>query len=390
MNRETSTDVLFYVQHLLGIGHLRRAAVIARALHSAGTRVVFVSGGLPVKDLDIGGCELVQLPPARVLDEDFSIVDEDGRPIDAAWKESRCAKLLEIYRRRRPRLLLIELFPFGRRQMRFELLPLLETVRAEGPGIPIVCSLRDVLTTHKQPGKTAWMIDTFQRFFDLLIVHGDPAFLPLERSFPDAGRIAAKTRYSGYVVPETPGAGDISAEGPGKGEVVVSTGGGAVAGPLVAAALQARAVSPLAEVPWRLLIGLGMREEEFLAVRAAASDGIRVERARPDFINLLARARLSISQGGYNTVMELLSLGTPAVVVPFAAGSETEQSLRARLLAERGLITVVEEKGLTGASLAAGIEAALRRPRQPPPSFDWAGARNTARLLCDLLGTAPR
>jgi predicted glycosyltransferase len=39
----------------------------------------------------------------------------------------------------------IELFPFGRRQMRFELLPLLEAARARSPRPWIISSVRDVL-----------------------------------------------------------------------------------------------------------------------------------------------------------------------------------------------------------------------------------------------------
>ena len=41
------SSVFFYVQHLLGIGHLRRAAIIARALRRRGIDVDFVSGGAP-------------------------------------------------------------------------------------------------------------------------------------------------------------------------------------------------------------------------------------------------------------------------------------------------------------------------------------------------------
>src|SRR5207302_1427876 len=63
MNRR----VFFYVQHLLGIGHLRRAATLARAMAAAGLDVLLVSGGAPVP-LDIGRARLRQLPPVRARD----------------------------------------------------------------------------------------------------------------------------------------------------------------------------------------------------------------------------------------------------------------------------------------------------------------------------------
>src|SRR3546814_12166573 len=67
-------DVLLYVQHLLGIGHIRRAAVLARAFHRAGLKVVFVTGGFPVRGLALDGVEVVQLPPARSADETFAVI----------------------------------------------------------------------------------------------------------------------------------------------------------------------------------------------------------------------------------------------------------------------------------------------------------------------------
>jgi len=36
-----------YVQHLLGIGHLKRAATLARAMRSAGFELTLASGGAP-------------------------------------------------------------------------------------------------------------------------------------------------------------------------------------------------------------------------------------------------------------------------------------------------------------------------------------------------------
>ena len=390
-------EVLLYVQHLLGIGHLRRAALLAKALDKNGMTVVLVSGGAPVADLDIGGAGFVQLPPLRTRDENFSeLLDQTGRPIDDAWKAARCARLLAIYRALEPRALMIEMFPFGRRQMRFELLPLLQAAAASNPRPQVLCSLRDVLTANRRPEKTAWMLDTFARHFDLALVHGDPDFLPLERSFPEAAGIAAKLRYTGYVVEQAP-VPDPGAGGPADetGEVIVSTGGGAVAGTLIEAALAARALSPLAAAPWRFLIGPNMAEAAFqdLVARAQAGvpGGITVERARPDFRSLLARGRLSISQAGYNTVLEVLAAGIPAVVVPFAAGAETEQSLRAGLLADRGALTLVEEAALTPASLAAAIAASLARGRIAPGTagLNLRGMQTTVDILRKRLDILP-
>jgi len=393
-------DVLLYVQHLLGIGHIRRAAVLARAFHRAGLKVVFVTGGLPVKGLGLeegAGIEVVQLPPARAQGESFAVIlDEDGNPIDAAWKARRRDLLLAVYHRCRPRVVMTELYPFGRRKMRFELDPLIEAARADGPPALIACSLRDIVNRPERAEKTAWMIGRFTRQFDLVYMHGDPRFFRLEDSFPESEAVARRLHYTGYVTEagDAVAAARRSGDTTGKDEVIVSAGGGAVGAALLHTALAARPLSPLAEVPWRLLIGPNMPEADFRAVADAASPGVTVERARPDFVALLSRARLSISQGGYNTLMEVLATGVPGVVVPFAGGTETEQTQRARMLAERDLIALVDEKTLGPESLVEGIAKALAQGGaaeklvggQTPFRLD--GAEETARHLIAQLKEA--
>ncbi len=381
-----SADILFYVQHLLGIGHLRRAALIAKAVDRAGMSVVFVSGGMPVPGLDIGGAAFVQLPPLRSADQYFStLVDTAGRPIDNAWRDARRDRLLALLEAVRPRLLLTEMFPFGRRQLRFELNPLLEAARARRPRPLVVSSVRDVINRPDKPGKAAWIVETLRRQFDRILVHGDPSLLTLETSFPEAAQIAGMLDYTGYVVSPPPESTDATGEG--AGEVLVSTGGGAVAEPMIDAVLAARPLTTLKTRAWRILAGHNLPEATFGAYRKRAGDGVILERARPDFLDLLARAGLSISQAGYNTVMEVLAAGPPAVVVPFAGGAETEQSLRAGLLAERGLLTVVEEAGLDGPALAAGIDRALAGSGATRPSVALAtdGAARTADILARML-----
>jgi predicted glycosyltransferase len=379
-------DILFYVQHLLGIGHLRRAGLIAEALDRSGLSVTFVSGGMPVPGLDVGNATFVQLPPLRAADLHFSaLVDADGHPIDDAWRATRRDRLLAVFEAVRPRLLLTEMFPFGRRQLRFELMPLLEAAKARRPKPLVVSSVRDVINRPTNPEKAAWIVDTLRRHFDRALVHGDPSFLTLEASFPEAERVTDMLAYTGYVVaqPRPPTGGPEV----GAGEVLVSTGGGAVAEPLIDAALAARPLTELKTRTWRILAGHNVPETLFRTYRARCGEGVILERARPDFLDLLARAELSISQAGYNTVMEVLAAGPPAVVVPFAGGTETEQSLRASLLAERGFLTVVDEAGLDGPALAAGIERALARRNAAPRSVALAtdGAAKTAGMLARMV-----
>ena len=396
-----SADILFYVQHLLGIGHLRRSAAIARALDAAGVKVVFVSGGLPVPGLDIGAARLVQLPPLKSLDEHFSgLADDKGRLIDQAWKDARATQLLEIFRAARPRLLITEMFPLGRRQMRFELLPLLETAARRTPRPAIVCSVRDILNAQRSAEKTRWMVATLDRYFDRVLVHGDPAVATLDLTFPEIAKVAPEVTYTGYVVTEPPSssdgiaapesAGASAGASAGDGEILVSAGGGRVAGPLIEAALAARPIGPLNAAPWRILVGEHFPAADFEALarraRNCLTGGVIVERSRPDFQALLARCRLSVSQAGYNTVMEVLLSRRPAVVVPFAAGSETEQSLRADLLAARGLLSVVAEAELTGERLDQGLRQALvMTDRSPAPPIDMTGTRKTTAILQDML-----
>lgn len=370
--------VLFYVQHLLGIGHTMRAAQLTRAMRRAALDVTYVAGGFDAIETDLAGAGLLRLPPVRAADASFtSLVGADGAPIDDAWRARRRTALLDAFHAADPDLVLIEMFPFGRWQFRFELLPLLQAARGRAQ---VVCSVRDILVAKSEPSRLAAIVDTVERHFATVLVHGDPDFIPLDETFAPARQIAHKLRYTGYVAPEPPAcAMDESAAA-----VIVSAGGGGTGGALMRAALAARPLSPLAAATWRFLTGPSLSDRERTAL--APQPGVVIEPARPDFRALLAAAALSVSQAGYNTVMDILVTGVRAVLVPFAAEGETEQALRARLLAERGRVRVVDEATLTPETLAAAIDEALSRPAPALEGLALHGAGETARILRELAG----
>jgi predicted glycosyltransferase len=357
--------VLFHVQHLLGIGHVQRAAALVRAMRQAGLRVTVLSGGEPVSGIDFA-CEVVQLPPARATDATFkTLVDAQGRPLDDAFHAARRRLVTESLAAARPDAILIESYPFGRRAFRHEYEPLLAA------GIPVAVSLRDVLVA-KDAKRTAEAVAIVRERISLVLVHGDERFLPLDASFPGAGEIAEKLAYTGYVH-EAASAGED-----GHGEVIVSAGGGAVGERLLRAALEARPLSRFSDRQWRLIAGPNLPEMAWQSVgKALPPTGAVLERFRPDFSSLLRNCAVSVSQAGYNTFLDILHARPASVLVPFAAAGETEQTLRARRLAALGGVQVVEERALSGAALAAAINAA------GPPTLQVAmnGAIKAAELI---------
>jgi len=378
-----SGRVLFYVQHLLGIGHLKRAATLARALDAAGLQVTFVSGGHAVPGLDVGGAKFVQLPPVRAIDVYFKIlVDAEDNVIDDDFRARRRELLLETFRAAKPDVIVTELFPFGRRQLRFELLPMLDEAHAMNPRPRIVCSVRDILVEPDKPERIEEMLERIERHYDVVMVHGDPKLISFDATFPLAHRIAERIRYTGYVVEERAAA---AAPPQKRAGVIVSAGGGAVSEELLRAAMGARPLTRLKDAPWRILCGHALPDDIYQALCADAAPGVTVERARPDFIALLRGASLSISQGGYNTMMEVLATHTRALVVPYAGGLETEQTLRAGLLAERGALGVIDEKTISPATIAEAAEAALDRPAPESLGLDVGGGRKSAEIIAALV-----
>ena len=381
-----AASVLLYVQHLLGIGHLQRSLRLARGLANEGIEVTLVSGGEPIGvEADPPFKRLVQLAPIRASDPTFkNLVGPGDLPVDQNLQDARRRALLDAFASARPDAVVIEAFPFGRRSFRFELDPLIEEARTRRSRPLMICSVRDVLIVPDDPQRHREIIDRIRKDFDCVLVHGDPAFIPLEVSFPAATQISDRLAYTGYIV--GPDQTDPVDEPVGKGEVLVSVGGGAVGYPLLSTALEARREGCLATADWRLLAGPNLPDGAFEMLARHLPERVFLERYRRDFTQILRRCRVSISQAGYNTVLDILAARARAVVVPFAAERETEQQLRAERLAARGIVELVPEKELSPARLALAIERAT--DREPATmAIDTDGARRAARLIAAMIGS---
>jgi predicted glycosyltransferase len=371
-------NILIAVTHLLGVGHLTRAAAIGRALSAHGHNVTLVSGGNPAPLVRLDGLNLVQLPPLHIAGTAFSrLLDERGQAADTSLLAARRKQLLTALQASTPDVVITELFPFGRRVLSEEYIELLTTARRARPRPLFLCSIRDILVAPAQQERIVAAHQRLAELYDRVLVHGDPDIVSLERSWPLDPALSSRLHYTGYV---DDGATVESLAGESAdGEILVSAGGGAAGRFLYATAVAAAARVP--GRPWRILVGGGVPQGDFRSLQGSAPGNVTVERARGDFRALLSRCAVSISQLGYNTAVDLLAARPRAIVVPFAEGSESEQIERAQCFAARGLLSALSAEGLDPKALADAVRQALSVPRPAPSGIRTDGLAETVRIV---------
>jgi predicted glycosyltransferase len=366
-----------------------RARLIGEALADAGCDVHLVTGGMPIGGRMPRGVRSVQLPPIRVSDASFMpLRDGDYVPIDDAYRAARRDLLLATFAAVAPHAVIFETFPFGRRSLRFELLPLLERIDATHPRPLVIGSVRDILQIQEKPAREREMLGWAKTWFDAILVHGDPRFARFEETFPLLHELGPPVHYTGFVM--APGNRLAIGEGGERNEVVVSAGGGAVGIEHLAMALAAQSLSRFGHLTWRVLAGPNIPDDGMQRLLRAAGPAAVVERSRVDFPALLRGALISVSQGGYNTVMDVVASGARAVVVPFTGRGETEQRARGVRLREFDLAEVLDDRTSTPEVLAAAVDAAGSRERWGTWNFDSDGAARSAAIVVDLIAQRGR
>ena len=382
--------IAIYCQHVLGIGHFFRTLEICRALQPH--PVVLITGGPEAPAALPPNVRRVQLPELA-MDATFQHLHARGRQTLTQTREQRHALLEQTLGDEKPDLFLIELYPLGRKAFRDELDPLLAGIRnGRLPACRVVCSVRDILVEKEDRDRhEARAVETLNRWFDALLVHADPSVIRLESTFGRLTDVRIPVVYTGFVAPPIGPAVDgrawKSARGMGPDEILVvaSAGSGAVGYPLLEAVTRAVRHLP-GDLPWRLQVFTGpfMEEQEVRQLTARIDRRIAVDRFTADLPAWLQAADLSISMAGYNTCMAVLATGVRALVLPFT--QNREQGLRARLLAERGLLDILGGEDLESRHLARRMVNGLQAPRPENGSpVDIAGAAHTARWIHDTL-----
>ncbi len=374
--------VMIVVTHLLGTGHLSRALTLGRAFVQDGHQVLLVSGGMPAPQLDSAGITLLGLPPLRSDGTDFTrLLTQTGDVADDAYMQARKRALVEAVRSFAPDILITELYPFGRRSLTDEFTAALDAAQ-ELPVKPVILgSVRDILAPPSKPSKAERTEQIVLDSYDGILVHSDRKVVPLDLSWPVSEQLEKRLFYTGFVAPKAP---DPHPGALGQGEVLVSAGGGSVGQPIFRAAIEA--ARKMSNRRWRLLVGGQDASARIDHLSQYVGDApVTLEKVRPDFRQMLPHAAASVSMCGYNTALDILQAGTPAVFVPFDDGKEVEQTLRGESLSNLPAIDVLPSQDLNGDTLAMAVGRVIDAPLRPTADFGFDGAAKSVDIAKTLL-----
>lgn len=351
--------LMFYCQHILGMGHLIRSVEIVKGL-IPDFQICFINDGQVIEEFVFpSDIEFINIPAVKTDSEFKEIKPVDDNLTLAEVEEIRKETLLQVCARFQPDILVVELFPFGRRRFSFELIPLIE--QAKAMGAKIVSSVRDIVVTKRnQQRHEEKVCRLLNKYFDLLLIHGDPNFVKLDLSFSRLNDLDCPVQYTGYVAQSIPEKRETIQRHyiRKKPLILVSIGGGRFGHDLLECVTKTAPILK-GKVPHHIQVFTGAFSPdavlEKLQTITSQQDNITVERYTPNLLAYMQQADLSIGMSGYNTTMNILSTGVKAMMMAFQGNNDKEQETRLKKLESFGRVKMIKPEELEPEKFAQQI-----------------------------------
>lgn len=384
---------MFYSHDTYGLGHLRRTLTLANHVRLSSPRMsqLIVTGSPSAQSFVLpDGTDYVKLPSVTKN----KAGDYEARTLDSTFSDIRDMRsdiLLSSAKHFQPDFFVVDHAPAG---LDGEALDTLRFFRERHPDTKLIVGLRDIIDEAPKVRAT-WerdgIYDLLDDLYDLILVYGHRNMYDVVEEYGLSAKAADKTRFVGYLGREpgsqTPETVRASLDMVTDKLVVVSAGGGGDGRRMFDAVLRAVCDDGRPVTFDTLLIGGPlMSEEDRAGLRAllGARKHVHFLDFTDDMTSYLGAADLVISMGGYNTVCEILSVKTPAIIVPRVTPRK-EQLIRAEMLQRRGFVHMIHPDVLTPAAVIDATTSILAESHGEPTAFVLDGLRNVVSALGSLM-----
>ncbi len=368
MTRSSIYNILMYSHDTYGLGHIRRSMAIARHLSGKEVNILILTGSpiagrftLPEQ------VDFVRIPGMiKKTNDEYQSLSIRIDPNQALHIRKNI--ISATARAFKPDLFIVDKEPLG---LKKEVLPTLQWLRKALPDTKTILGLRDILDESSvvcDDWKSKDVYRYLEELYDEIWVYGNQNIYDpiIEYNIPST--LKSKICFTGYI-PRKQNSKSIRKKLRKSYRILdedifilVTTGGGGDGCELLEHYISMHDFFPTS-LPFKSLMITGpfmpKSSREHLKKRAKRY-GIKSQPFHPRMEQLIGAADLVISMGGYNTICEILSQQTPALIIPRETPRK-EQLIRAEKLTEQGLIDHLPWKKVSAQFLRDKIVTILKK-----------------------------
>ena len=378
-------DVLLYAHDGRGLGHVSRTIAIGIALRRLfpELRVLFLTGcNMSQEFIDSAPLDWIKLPSYETT---IANGKSTGIPGKSNFEDSQLGSLRgehikHIVATYRPRIVLADHSPQGKHR---ELLPALQM--SNQTDTQWVLGIRGVVGQVKQVSSTL-AASIFQKFYSSLLWYGDSQILGNEQLTEIESQFGCKPYECGYVsaLQERIAENDATDKDPLLGTISIPWFGERTSA-FLECLYTVLKDSKEKHRRWHVYLDQTYLNSNQFTTLFNRLPGCRVEPPGKRYLDSLLRSHCAIIYGGYNSLMDVLSLSLPALVVLRDMQDNEQQEHLNRLVTSspQGLSIVNEE--CSEDQLSEALQKVYMKPQPHPFSINLHGAEAAARYLAGLL-----
>jgi predicted glycosyltransferase len=381
MMTRANIETFVISQHSWGIGHLTRASTIAKAFSSI-SHVTLFSGGRPVEGYSApSDVDFVQIPAIRRPIANEMPVPVDSRCSLAEIELMRSNLLVDSYRRIKPSIVIIEYFPFAPRRFgKTTLNELFNAIEKEQQRPIVVCSLRaNPIVLPDIDADPASINEQLRKNFSCVLHHADPKFFPLTSFSPYIQTALSDISFwqTGFVRRPL---NQMDRDRPPKGILLTVGAGSATGARLLKRWINAAKGGSPDLFPIHAVCGPLMDADDRKSVRAEGGANITVHDWASNMDELVSSSRAVVCMGGYNTLVESLSLKKP--VLAFPVEEFGDQVFQVSALHAQGMLLKGDQSQSEREITVLMDKLLCFRPKYP---IDYNGAERSVEIVQQLL-----